>query len=589
MKKRGVYFLESLKIVFKDDAMASVCILILKLILALVPAFQTLVTAEFINCVVKTKNLELLVRDNHIKIVILLMVIMVAYTWAAKALVELLCNHLEINLNLKYKTKIVEKVSRLEYYYMEDEETRNRIGRVNYQVPVLVKNAYMDILRLAELVLKVLGILVIMFTQVWWTAVLILAVSVPCFFISMKSGKEQYDAGIKVSKIKRVNEYYNEILKNREYVDERTLFHYQDEFMGRYIQRYEEARKYKTKVRIKWYIRMKIGSMATIIVSATMIAVLVPLTLSGRLGIGMFMALTNSVFSIVQNMSWDLTDAIDANVWSNEYFKDMDLFWNMNDETGDRKRLESGFESLEFKNVSFKYPGTEKYILKDVSFKILKGRNYAFVGANGAGKSTIIKLLNGLYKEYEGEILVNGSNIQEYSKDFIGNIFQDFARYPLSIRENISIGGKGPVSDSEIQEAVKKVGLETTVSRMEYGLDTVLGKIKKKSVDISGGEWQKIALARCNIMDTPVKILDEPTSAMDPIYESELYKRFKEMGNCKTVVLISHRLASVQMVDTIYVLDNGAVVEQGNHAGLVNRGGLYGKMYNEQAKWYLED
>ncbi len=589
MKKRGVYFLESLKIVFKDDAMASVCILILKLILALVPAFQTLVTAEFINCVVKTKNLELLVRDNHIKIVILLMVIMVAYTWAAKALVELLCNHLEINLNLKYKTKIVEKVSRLEYYYMEDEETRNRIGRVNYQVPVLIKNAYMDILRLAELVLKVLGILVIMFTQVWWTAVLILAVSVPCFFISMKSGKEQYDAGVKVSKIKRVNEYYNEILKNREYVDERTLFHYQDEFIGRYIQRYEEARKYKTKVRIKWYIRMKIGSMATIIVSATMIAVLVPLTLSGRLGIGMFMALTNSVFSIVQNMSWDLTDAIDANVWSNEYFKDMDLFWNMDDETGDRKRLESGFESLEFKNVSFKYPGTEKYILKDVSFKILKGRNYAFVGANGAGKSTIIKLLNGLYKEYEGEILVNGSNIQEYSKDFIGNIFQDFARYPLSIRENISIGGKGPVSDSEIQEAVKKVGLETTVSRMEYGLDTVLGKIKKKSVDISGGEWQKIALARCNIMDTPVKILDEPTSAMDPIYESELYKRFKEMGNCKTVVLISHRLASVQMVDTIYVLDNGAVVEQGNHAGLVNRGGLYGKMYNEQAKWYLED
>ena len=589
MKKGGVYFLESLKIVFKDDAMASVCILILKLILALVPAFQTLVTAEFINCVVKTENLELLVRDNHIKIVILLMVIMVAYTWAAKALVELLCNHLEINLNLKYKTKIVEKVSRLEYYYMEDEETRNRIGRVNYQVPVLVKNAYMDILRLAELVLKVLGILVIMFTQVWWTAVLILAVSVPCFFISMKSGKEQYDAGIKVSKIKRVNEYYNEILKNREYVDERTLFHYQDEFMGRYIQRYEEARKYKTKVRIKWYIRMKIGSMATIIVSATMIAVLVPLTLSGRLGIGMFMALTNSVFSIVQNMSWDLTDAIDANVWSNEYFKDMDLFWNMNDETGDRKRLKSAFESLEFKNVSFKYPGTEKYILKDVSFKILKDRNYAFVGANGAGKSTIIKLLNGLYKEYEGEILVNGSNIQEYDKDFIGNIFQDFARYPLSIRENISIGGKGLVSDGEIREAVKKVGLETTVSRLEYGLDTVLGKIKKKSVDISGGEWQKIALARCNIMDTPVKILDEPTSAMDPIYESELYKKFKEMGNCKTVILISHRLASVQMVDTIYVLDDGAVVEQGNHADLVNRGGLYGKMYNEQAKWYLED
>ena len=251
-------------------------------------------------------------------------------------------------------------------------------------------------------------------------------------------------------------------------------------FMSRYLQKYEEVRLYKTKVRIKWFVRMKIGSMATIIVSATMIAVLVPLALNGRLSLGMFMALINSVFNIVQNMSWDLTDAIDANVWSNEYFKDVDLFWNMKEDSSDKKQLKSSFESLEFKNLSFKYPGTEKYILKNVSFKILKDKNYAFVGANGAGKSTIIKLINGLYKQYEGEILVNGRDIQEYDREFIGNIFQDFARYPLTIRENISIARKDTLSENEVEKVLKKVGLETTVSRLADGIETVLGKTRKK-------------------------------------------------------------------------------------------------------------
>ena len=140
-----------------------------------------------------------------------------------------------------------------------------------------------------------------------------------------------------------------------------------------------------------------------------------------------------------------------------------------------------------------------------------------------------------------------------------------------------------------MQNVVKKVGLGKTVSKLTNGLDTVLGKVKSDSVDLSGGEWQKIALARCNLMSSPIKILDEPTSAMDPIYEAELYKDFKEMSICKTMLLISHRLASVQMVDTIFVLDDGTIVEQGNHADLVSRKGLYEKMYNEQAKWYIDD
>lgn len=587
---KKIYLLECVKIVYKVDSIPAFIVLILKVLLALVPTLQTLVIAEFINCVITTVQKRELIQEPYVRLLIFLMVGLVAYMWIAKSLIELLGIHIEMKVNAKFKPELVKKISQLEYRFMEDGKIRDRINRVNKKVDTIVKNAYMEMLKLIELILKVLGILVIMFTQVWWTALLILVVSIPCFYISMKSGKEQYDAETKVSKINRVNEYYNELLKNREYVDERTLFQYQNTFMTRYIQQYEHARRYKTKVKLKWYIRMKMGSMTTILVSATMIAILVPLTLNGNLTLGMFMALTNAVFNIVQNMSWDLTWAIDVNTWNNEYFKDMDFVWNL-DEDGetDNKKTLSTFESLEFRNVSFKYPNTEKYILRNLSFKICKGKNYAFVGANGAGKSTIIKLINGLYKEYEGQILVNDQDIREFNRGFMANVFQDFARYPLSIRKNIVIGRQDKVPDYELDKVVDEVGLETTVRKFENGLDTVLGKFKKSSVDVSGGEWQKIALARCSIMDVPVKILDEPTSAMDPIYETMIYKKFKEISIGKTMILISHRLASVQMSDIIFVLDNGTIVEEGNHFELVKQGGLYELMYKEQAKWYEED
>jgi ABC transporter len=588
-KRKKIYLMECLKIVYKIDFIPSCMILVLKLVSALVPTLQTLVVAEFINYV--TTGKVNLLEDSYIRIIILLMVILVAYIWISKSLIELLGAHVEMKVNAEFKPKLVEKISRLEYRFMEDGDTRDKISRVNSDVSVRVKDAYMEILRLVELILKVVGILIIMFTQVWWASLFILVISVPCFYVSMKSGKAEYDAEAEVSKINRVNAYYNEMLKNREYRDERSLFQYQNTFITRFSKQYEDARKFKTRIKLKWYIRMKMGSMATIVVSAVMIAVLVPLTLNGRLSIGMFMALTNSVFNIVQNMSWDLTWAIDRNTWFNEYFKDMESIWNMEEEDVnfvDKKKVHV-FESLEFKNVFFRYPGTEKYILNNLSFKIVKDKNYAFVGANGVGKSTIIKLINGLYKEYDGQILVNGQDIREYHRGFIATIFQDFARYPISVKDNIVISRQDIVGDKEVEKIVEEVGLKSTISKLNNGINTVLGKFKKNSVDVSGGEWQKIALARCGISNAPVQILDEPTSAMDPIYETMIYKKFKEISKGRTMILISHRLASVQMSDIIFVLENGTLVEEGTHFNLVRQGGVYEKMYKEQAKWYREE
>ena len=338
--------------------------------------------------------------------------------------------------------------------------------------------------------------------------------------------------------------------------------------------------------------------MAVIAVSAAALAVMIPLTLDGVLSTGMFVALMNAIFGIVQNMSWDLTYSIDRVAWYQNYFRELSEVFSMSEDqtiTDGKKSAESKekeaavFRTLEFRNVTFRYPGTSPNILKNLSFKIDAGKKYAFVGANGAGKTTIVKLINGLYPDYEGEILVNGEEIHHFERGFLSNVFQDFARYPVSIRENITIGRKDQVSEEELLQVVREVGLDNTVERLEDGLDTVLGKVKEESLDLSGGEWQKVALARCALSKAPVRILDEPTSAMDPVYENEIYQRFQQISQGKTVLLISHRLASVKMSDFIFVIADGAVAEAGSHWELMEKNGLYRTMYEEQAKWYEKD
>ena len=592
MKK--VYVLDAVKIVFQADAAAAGVYFLLRLLLALVPTLQTLAVAAFIDqvTVMGTAGIR---NDSGLLFLIFVLVAMVAFSWISKSITGLLEQHMEMRLRASFKPALVKKISRLKYEAMEDGSVRDKISRVNRNAEGRVREAYGGLLRLLELILKAAGILIILFTQVWWLAFVILAVSIPSFCISMKSGKEDYDAQADVTKVNRLNEYYNEMLKGREYVDERTLFGYHGEYRERFLQQYEEARKYTTGIRLKWFVKMKAGSMAVIVVSAAALTVMIPLTLNGALSAGMFMALMNAIFGIVQNMSWDLTYSIDRVAWYQNYFMELsDVLSMPEDQTpadgkGDAepggKRMET-FRTLEFKNVTFRYPGTDQDILKNLSFKISAGKKYAFAGANGAGKTTIVKLINGLYQDYAGEILVNGEDIRRFDRGFLSNVFQDFARYPVSVRDNIAIGRKGSVPEKELLRAVNEVGLSDTVEKLEAGLDTVLGKVREDSLDLSGGEWQKIALARCALSPAPLRILDEPTSAMDPIHENEIYRRFQRISRGKTVLLISHRLASVKISDCIFVIAGGTVAEAGSHAELMEKNGVYRSMYEEQAKWY---
>ena len=249
------------------------------------------------------------------------------------------------------------------------------------------------------------------------------------------------------------------------------------------------------------------------------------------------------------------------------------------------------FESLEFKNVSFRYPKTQRYILNNCSFKMLNNKSYSIVGENGAGKSTIIKLLTGMYENYEGQILINNKDLKEYSFGFIKGITsiitQDFTKFALTIKDNVELGNMNKKDSKLIDEVLCQMGLEALIQKLPHGIETYIGKIKKESVDISDGQWQRLVLSRLLYSNSPINILDEPTASLDPIEESKVYQMLKELNRDKFTIFITHRLGAAKTSDEILVIANGNVAECGTHDNLMQKeNGIYKNMFNTQHAWY---
>ena len=244
---------------------------------------------------------------------------------------------------------------------------------------------------------------------------------------------------------------------------------------------------------------------------------------------------------------------------------------------------------IEFDNVSFKYPNTERYILKNISLKINSGEHLAIVGQNGEGKTTFIKLLCRLYDNYEGKIIINGKEAREYNAaeymNMLSVVFQDYRLFAFKIKDNVT-GFKE--RNEDLSEIYKLAGVDEWINKLENKDNTYIYKMfVEDGVEPSGGQAQKLAIARALYKNAPIVILDEPTAALDPISEYEVYNNFDKLVNKKTAIYISHRLSSCKFCDRIIVFSGGAIIEEGSHEELINNtSGLYYKMYNTQAKYY---
>jgi len=304
---------------------------------------------------------------------------------------------------------------------------------------------------------------------------------------------------------------------------------------------------------------------------------------------GSFSQLRNQLQTVFSRFS-NITQSA---MYLQDYFEFIDMDFSSDNPEQYREAPSEFNHSIQFENVSFSYPQSEKMVLSSLTFDLKKGEKLALVGENGAGKTTLIKLLLRLYEPTGGQILMDGVPIREYRKEdyqkMLGAIFQDFVKYYLTAKINIAVGNIDEQHNSaKIKDAAVQSLANDVIESLPMGYDQGLGRRFKKGAELSGGQWQKIALARAYMSDAPIIILDEPTSALDARAESEVFQRFIGLTKDRTSIIISHRFSTVRMADRILVLQNGSILELGTHEELLAKPKLYAELFELQAEGYRE-
>lgn len=434
--------------------------------------------------------------------------------------------------------------------------------------------------------------------DLWWVMIIIVLISVPTAVINFIYRRRNFQYMRRRSKERRQMNYCSDILVNKDTVKEIRMFDLADTFIGRYKDVFDEYYKGLRRLILSeniWHI--SVGVLANL-ANLLFFVIIAHKVFTGAIMIGDYTLYTGAITTLATCVSTLITNS--AVIYEGTLFID-NLISFMDEKpsivpcSSDAPEVKRGTpHTIELQNVSFRYPGTDRDILKNVNLKFNPGETVVLVGLNGAGKTTLIKLLTRLYDPTEGRILLDGIDIREYDVKSLyslyGIIFQDFGKYAVSVSDNIHFGDIHKKADpEEIRAAAIQSNADDYISRMPEGYDTPLMRIFEQSgTELSIGQWQKLAIARAFYSDSDILILDEPTASLDPMAEQEIFNQFDRLRADKTTIFVSHRLSSATVASLIVVLEHGEVVECGNHKELMALGGKYCELFSTQAKRYLE-
>lgn len=498
------------------------------------------------------------------------------------------------------KLRIMNKSHELDLQYFDLPEFYEKLENANREAGIRPIQVITKTFTAASTLIELISYIAVMATApgLGLAAFIIMAVSLPSAIISFIYRKRNFNYKRRRSKDRREMNYYSDVLVNKDIVKEVRIFGLTDFFADKFKKVFGEYFRGLRALILSeslWQIALGIVS---VIVNLFFCGIVALRVLSGEIMLGDYTLYTGAIMSIATCIATLISTS--AGVYEGTLFID-NLMYFMNKSPGIVPTVTPGAKvkrnaphTIEFKNVSFHYPGSERCVLQNINITFSPGQTTVLVGLNGAGKTTLIKLLTRLYDPTDGVILLDGRDIREYDLESLygmfGIIFQDFGRYAVTVGENISFGDLSltPSHDS-LMEAARQSNADGFIEKLPQGIDTPLTRqFERTGSELSGGQWQKLAIARAFYSRSDILVLDEPTASLDPLAEQEIFNEFDRLRSGKMSIFVSHRLSSATTAGQIIVLEGGRVVEKGTHKELMEQKGKYYNLFSVQAKRYVE-
>jgi ABC-type multidrug transport system fused ATPase/permease subunit len=500
----------------------------------------------------------------------------------------------EVRCQIMNKSKEIDLASYDNPFFYEKMENANREAGMR---PLMILT---EIFGLVSSVIELVSFLIILFAApgLFGITLVILLVSIPSAIVNFIYRRKNFKYMRFRSKERRQMNYYSSVIVDKDLVKEIRLYDLADTFIDRFLGVFKKYYNGLRKLIMGESIWQIVFALITGCADLVFYIMVVMRVFSGEFLLGDYTLYTGAIASVATCVTTLINSS--GSVYEGTLFID-NLISFMNEKQklhspkeNAKKVLHGTKHTIEFDHVTFRYPGTSKDVLKDISFVIRPSETMALVGLNGAGKTTLIKLLTRLYDPTDGRILLDGVDIREYEltslyKTF-GIIFQDYGKYAFTVEENIRFGD---IHKNASMDVVKEAAVQSTadvyVQNLPNGYETPLMRIfETNGMELSIGQWQKLAVARAFYADSDVMILDEPTASLDAIAEQEIFNQFDKLRNDKTTIFVSHRLSSATIANQIIVLENGSLIEKGTHAQLMEQKGKYYELFSTQSKRYLE-
>lgn len=493
----------------------------------------------------------------------------------------------DMQITDRLEKEIVRKYRKLDYSCYEDPQTYDSISRISQNPGEKIRMIFWKLCEMVRIIILLIGYLLIFQQASPLLVGIFLLFLPPMLYENYKAGCLWYDLYSRQTADERKIAYYERLLTGKTSLAELKIYQATDYIEKLWKKQSSKLRKEKeeTLIRVeKTLLRKSTFAALWYLCSGGFLLYGV---ITGRISVSMFLVLFQTILNIVDTVNGllEIFGNFSREIQEMSYLHSFFALKNIPERKG---CIDRPVRRIRFEHVCFSYPNAGTETLHDISFELDLSKSTAIVGENGSGKTTIIKLLCGLYQPTSGRILFDEYDIRNLNNGEIGKaikvVFQDFFQYELTIRENIGFGNLARIShDLELQEVLDAVHLEE-LKKLE--LDTSLGKLEHEGIDLSRGQWQRLAVGRIFLNDTGYAVLDEPTASVDPVSEYNMYQLFYLLLRSRGSLMISHRLASAKMADHILVLKNGTIAEQGNHTELMKNQELYHELFCRQAEWY---